>query len=79
MKKVHKYLAYTLMVGSQITVALGIVRYCVYQDSKKVSYVIIGAQNLLFFMLLLGSEAVYRISNQSEVAIEVLNDIPNVT
>ena len=80
MKLAHKYLALLLIVGSQVTVSLGIIRLCIIKDDKKkAGYVIIGAQNLLFFMLLLGSEAIYRIKMHSEVAIEVLNDIPNIT
>lgn len=41
-KKAHQYLAYMLIVGSQVTVSLGIVRYFAYNDDRKISYVIIG-------------------------------------
>ena len=72
-------MAYILIVGSQITVSLGIARYFTFHNEPKYSYSIIGGTNLLYLAILVASETVYRIRMNNETPVEVYEDIPNIT
>lgn len=78
-KNLHKYLGYFLIVGSQVTVSLGMWTY--YKDVLKneEGKVLIGAANLLFFSFLIASEVIYRLWNNSEVNFEVNLHLENIT
>ena len=78
-KNLHKYLGYFLIVGSQVTISLGMWTY--YKDKLKneEGKVLIGAANLLFFSFLIASEIIYRLWNNSDVNFEVNLHLENIT
>ena len=61
-KAAHQYAAYVLIIGSQVTVSLGIAQYLTFNHEPKISYSIIGCTNIFFFAVLIASELVYRAS-----------------
>ena len=78
-KNLHKYLGYFLIVGSQVTISLGMWTY--YKDKLKneEGKVLIGAANLIFFSFLIASEIIYRLWNNSDVNFEVNLHLENIT
>lgn len=78
-KNLHKYLGYFLIVGSQVTVSLGMWTY--YKDVLKneEGKVLIGAANLLFFSFFIACEVIYRLWNNAEVNFEVNLHLENIT
>ena len=78
-KNLHKYLGYFLIVGSQVTLSLGLWTY--YKDVVKEEdgKILIGAANLLFFSFLITSEVIYRLWNNAEVNFEVNLHLENIS
>ena len=66
-RDIHKYLAYSIIIGVQITVSAGIMNYTTWNNKMNEGYIFIGCSNFLFFAILLTSEVVYRYQAKTEV------------
>ena len=68
-KKLHQYLAYLLILGSQATITLGVKSYVAPYDNKNRDYFFIGTSNVIFLAILILSEIIYRARFRNEVTL----------
>ena len=79
LKNMHKYMAYFIIAGSQVTVSSGILNYFTYADKPTKGWIILGLSNLAILIILVAGEVVYRLRLKKDIPLETFQDIDNFT
>ena len=65
--KLHKYLAYTVILLSQATMGMGIATYFYYTDREDTGILLLVLVYTVFWAVLIASEIMFRIKRRTEV------------
>ena len=79
LKNMHKYMAYFIIAGSQVTVSSGILNYFTYVDEPTKGWIILGLSNVAVLIILIAGEVVYRLRLKKDILLETFQDIDNFT
>ena len=79
LKNMHKYLAYGIIFGSQLTVSSGVMNYYAFIGKRETAWFIIGITNVVIICIFVTNEVIYRRNLKSDTPLETFNDIDNLT